>query len=218
MARSVGNWGSLWLNLLALAACGSGLVAILELPLPPMLATAGHKQFLTNISLACSLASFAVAIAAHLARSDQLFEASQVVHITATVLECLVSLVYWPLRLLFRDLILPPDASIPMRVDLAVHMAPALFLLADYFLFLPSWKLPRRAVYGLISALTVVYWFWLAYLIDGSSVYPYPFLNIPTQWRILVFASVANIAFGVYLLIQQAHFRVLPPLQGKQAK
>ena len=58
-----------------------------------------------------------------------------------------ISLVYWPLVILFPQLILPrawdsansaeipPLVRIPLWIDLALHATPALSILVDFFLF-----------------------------------------------------------------------------------
>ena len=58
-----------------------------------------------------------------------------------------ISLIYWPLVILFPQLILLPAPNsanptekpilfhIPLRIDLALHATPALSILADFFFF-----------------------------------------------------------------------------------
>lgn len=91
---------SLCVNLLLLAVVGQGLYRCSQIQLPPSLASAGHRQFLTNISAAVTLVNSLSNVFDFVVQSavSRLWARHFTLPI-ALVLESVVASVYWPLRL-----------------------------------------------------------------------------------------------------------------------
>jgi hypothetical protein len=94
-----------------------------------------------------------------------------------------ISLIYWPLMILFPQLILPPAAAdvpqtpvsgrsatipplvrIPLSVDLALHATPALSILMDFFLF--ESKYQRKDVQVGAPITTAVFALWYSFWVE----------------------------------------------------
>lgn len=207
--RAAGNPYSLVLNAVALVICYRGLKTVTNYELPLVLASAGHKQFLTILSLFVSIATFALSVLSHLTKSQKLFTLKNDVHAIATTLETIVSGVYWPLKLFFIKMILDREKIAPLSVDLAIHLVPTVTLLVDFYCFMPNWKVNDGAAMSIVALLTVAYWQWLNYVMDETSVFPYPFLNVSFKARLLIFDVIGSVAFGNFLLQKWIYKKVI---------
>lgn len=206
MARTAGNRAALFVSTLSLLIASKALTLILELQLPPSLAKAGHWQFLTNLSLMISIMVFLVGTLAHLTHSTTLFTYKNYLHAMGLALETVVAGVYWPLRLFFIPLILPNlEARIPISLDLAIHLLPVISLSIDYYFFMPQWPISSKQAYPLFIVLTLGYWGLLHCLMDDTSVFPYPFLQVPDGTRAFIFALVLHIGFVSFTAQRKIH-------------
>ncbi|OBA19590.1 hypothetical protein METBIDRAFT_45678 [Metschnikowia bicuspidata var. bicuspidata NRRL YB-4993] len=211
MARTAGDFRAIGLNL---AAVASGIYAVhyisTYVELPPHLAGAGHWQFLTNISLLLSQIVFALGGVAHFFKLDSLFRLKNNLHPIALAVECIVTGIYWPLRIMFiHILVKDPNAKfIPLSVDLCLHLVPVLGLAIDYFFFMPKWTVLPRFSLGACVVLAGLYWWWLKIIIDfeNGGEYPYMFLNVPDELtRVLIFGVVALLAFALFMTLRLMH-------------
>lgn len=182
-----------------------GLKSIFALPLPDELRAAGHSQFLTNLSLMVTLL--------HLSASLVLGRPNNYLFLVSLILETIVASIYWVLKIVAANLILPEDAFIPLRIDLTIHLFPIVWLLMDLLLNQTQPIRVRKPVAaGLCFVLTLAYYIHLKLLIKPPAVYPYPFLNISPAATNAIFAAVGLVAFGIYLLYAQVH---APPAKHK---
>lgn len=210
---------SLVLNGLSIVVGSWGLSHITRLVLPASLAGASHKQFLTNISVVATLISNACNISNYFVQrctgSSSLsavsnFVSRDVVLPIALVLETVVPLVYWPLRLFAMHLIMQeiPDGTspIPVPVDVSVHLLPFVFLFSDHFLSGTGrkFKISNGQAWFLVTFLGLTYYKWLEFLIDPSTgaKYPYPFLDAPEPYKTVIFVCVSSVAWLFYILYQ----------------
>ncbi|CDK27110.1 unnamed protein product [Kuraishia capsulata CBS 1993] len=207
--RSLDNPYAFLLQCVNLLVGSRAMLAISTIRLPPGLAKAGHWVFLTNLSLFITVAYNVLTIVTYASRSTKLFELHRYLHLIATVLELTVSTVYWPLRLWFLHLIAAKGVGIPMSLDLSIHAMPALTLLLDFYLFLPNWNISKRNALALVTTLAYSYWFWLYIKMDETSIYPYPFLNVSTGKRAVIFVVVALVAFTHFLIHRLIHSRLV---------
>lgn len=209
--RSMRSKASLCVNLLALVVVGQGLYRCVQIPLPPSLAGAGHRQFLTNLSAGATLVNSVSNVVDYFAQSrvSRLWAR----HFTlplALVLESVVASVYWPLRLFAVGLIMhqPPEPGrvpFPMSVDLSIHLAPVMLLLVDHYLTGRGerFRAPYRIAWVVVLALGYGYKCWLEWLLDETAAYPYPFLNVPEPRRTIVFCAVTSFSMVYYVLYQR---------------
>lgn len=211
---------SLVINGLSVIVGSWGLSNITRLVLPASLAGASHKQFLTNISVVATLISNVCNIfnyfvqrcgqSSALAGFSNFFSRDVALPV-ALVLETVVPLVYWPLRLFAMHLIMqevPDGASpIPVPVDVSVHLLPFVFLFSDHFLSGTGrkFKISNGQAWFLVTFLGLSYYKWLEYLIDPSTgqKYPYPFLDAPEPYKSVIFVCVSSVAWCFYVLYQK---------------
>lgn len=148
-----------------------------------------------------------------------------------------ISSIYWSLLLFSPSLILPaatPTASnhtpalfrIPLSLDLALHAAPALFLLAHFYLLEP--KFDRRSISRLSVLVSTIFAVWysawvencaayngtckslLAYrnyvMVQSSFLVPYPFLQVPFSRRIAIYLTATAFANACLRVLNVLHY------------
>lgn len=219
---------SLIINVISLCTASWGLYKATRIILPANLSNAGHKQFLTNISVVATIVSNIASIHNYFIQRTTHDDCShanpcrrkvranfisrQIILPVALVLETIVPVVYWPLRLFFINLILQgvKDSSrspIPIPVDLAIHFFPFVALFSDHYLSGSDGKfiLPNKIAWVIVTVLGFTYNRWLDFLIDTSSgaSNPYPFLDIREPIRSVIFVFVTTLGWGFYVLYQR---------------
>lgn len=211
MSRTVGNP---WVVALDLTAIATGVYAVYYIlsyvQLPPHLVGAGHWQFLTNISLLLSQVVFVLGAVAHFLESDVLFRIKNNLHPIALAVECIVTGIYWPLRIMFIHILVkdPKAKFVPMSVDICLHLCPVVGLAIDYFFFMPKWTLLPSFSFGVCAVFSALYWWWLKVIIDfeNGGEYPYMFLNVPDELtRVLIFGIVTLLAFVLFMVLRALH-------------
>jgi hypothetical protein len=207
------------LNSFALALATWGLVGIFQRDLPEQLAQAGHWQFLTNLSLIVTITAIVSNYLVMLSDSNGLSKLNIVLNASALVLETLVALIYWVLKLFFIKLIVPHNVPvenfIPLPLDLTIHLFPVTYLSNDYYLNrTDSFRLPLLFVIAIVSSLTTAYWYILEALIEPPAHYPYPFLNVETEERAKIFVVVAILGLVFYQVYEYVHSLVRKRIEG----
>lgn len=230
---------SLIFNVASLIICSRGLYKCTRLILPAGLKDAGHKQFLTNISVVATLISNVFNILNWFVQRSKCAKKSEdksccygstlnyisrhFVLPVALVLESIVPLVYWPLRLFAQDLIMqdiPKDAPHPLSVstDISIHLFPFIFLFSDHYLSGSGSKfqMSNTKAWCLVATLGIAYFQYLAMLIDPAKgqTYPYPFLNVEEPFKSVIFVVVSTVAWVFYVIYQ----KFPPGSEGKKLK
>ncbi|CAH00506.1 uncharacterized protein KLLA0_D07788g [Kluyveromyces lactis] len=190
-----------------------GLIQCTQIKLPSNLATAGHKQFLTNISAVVTIVNGALNTVNQLLgnKGTLHFWSREFTFPIATCLETIVCVIYWPLRIFFIPLIMHgvQDSSrspLPMHVDIAIHLLPIIYLCLDYFFLkeapfqIAGWK-----VFLSLPLLGLTYRIYLDSIIGPSGSYPYPFLDVPEPYKSVIFVTVSLSSGGLYILYQKFH-------------
>ncbi|CCD26537.1 uncharacterized protein NDAI_0H03640 [Naumovozyma dairenensis CBS 421] len=213
---------SLFFNLVCFVISSWGLRWATTITLPPSLRQAGHKQFLTNISVIVTLFSNITNIAdffiQRYAKCPTLRNRSHriskhTILPVALVMESIVPAVYWPLRLFAMKLIMqgiPENNSpspIPLSVDCAIHLVPFVFLFADHYLSGSGEKfvISNKKAWVIVTLLGLSYYRFLGLLINterGQS-YPYPFLDVDEPYKSIIFVAVTSITWLFYVLYQK---------------
>lgn len=227
---------SLLLNVCSLLICSRGLYKCTQLILPSQLIEAGHKQFLTNISVGVTLMSNVMNIinwfvqrSKCATKNDKRCNAKCISFVSrhlilpiALILESIVPLVYWPLRLFAQNLIMqdvPRDAPnpLPLSTDVSIHLFPFVFLFADHYLsgYGQKFAISNSKAWLIVTALGMSYYKYLAILIDTTTgqMYPYPFLDVDEPYKSIIFVIVSTIAWLFYILYQR-----FPPCSEKIPK
>lgn len=134
-------------------------------------------------SLAASWLTFACALAFDLVPLQLLSRAKTTLAVLVVPIEGLVSVLYWSLMLVDPALLNPATAPgeepfrIPLKLDIALHALPALFLWTDFLAFSPPF--PQQARPAVIATTaTAAYCAWMEYCAQGNGgTYPYPMLS-----------------------------------------
>lgn len=153
---------------------------------------------------------FTLGVFAHALRSSHFFKIKNALHQIALVLEIVVTLVYWPLRLVYINLLVsdPSRKFIPMLVDTCFHLVPGVALVIDFFCFMPRFTVNNRDAFSVCMLLTLMYWAWLKKLIDveNGGQYPYQFLNVEDELtRVIIFVIVGSTGYGAFLLLHRLY-------------
>lgn len=155
-----------------------------------------HFQFLTIVGLSLSTACFACGIVADITNSFHFFTLKNYLALVAAPIEILISILYWGLRAIDDNLVVPPDMPFPPPLyDLGFHLVPAIVLILDNLLLSPPWpSLPTnpQAPFIMLVSSTVIafaYWYWIELCYSHNGFYPYPIFGIlTTVQRVGLFA------------------------------
>jgi hypothetical protein len=208
--------GSKFIQFLSVAFIISSITAfqtLHSLVLPENLAQAGHYQFLTNIALCVSTVYFTINLIYHAFKLKFLYVVKEYISAVSVSLNFVVSSVYWSLKIFVPELIISKEDTFPFSLDIKIHLIPLLFTSIDYFIFMDRWEVPYLSGYAIVATLAGTYWFWLEYLITENAAYPYPFLNVEKNLRIIIFIIISLVAFGAFCLGKLIHPDFVPELQ-----
>lgn len=194
-----------------------GLYRCTSIILPPKLMQAGHKQFLTNISLfICIIQEITTFISCswYKGKNEKAkFLAEEILLPISLVLESVVTSVYWPLRIFFTHLIFQKNPNyahksrneyLPLHIDMCLHLFPFIGMLVNFYYF----KKDKFVIKNNTVVLSVCYVFglayilWLKFLIPEGGKYPYPFLDIGEPYKTLIMLAVTNIGFAFLKVFQ----------------
>ncbi|KAL5379062.1 hypothetical protein DPSP01_008697 [Paraphaeosphaeria sporulosa] len=165
--------------------------------------------YLTVLGLSISTTCFTIGLLADMTSSQQLFTLKNYLALVAAPIEIIISMLYWGLRAIDRELVIPPDLPTPpVMADLGFHLFPTLLLSLDALFLSPPWPTspinPRASTLSLMisTAIAFLYWFWIELCHSRNGFYPYPiFALLNTTQRIGLFAlsGVAMWAAGAGL-------------------
>ena len=155
-----------------------------------------HFQYLTIIGLSLATLTFSLGLIADISLSSRLFAAKNALSMTSAPMEVLVSLLYWGLRVVDPQLVVPKGLELPLPTDLSFHLAPSFLLLVDLLFFSPPWTITVLPSLLLSTAIALAYWFWIELCFSYNGFYPYPLFALldNTQRMGLFGASAALMA------------------------
>ncbi|KAH9827370.1 UPF0641 membrane protein [Teratosphaeria destructans] len=170
-----------------------------------------HLQYLTIIGLSLAALTFAVGLLADLTLSRRLFALKNTLSVASAPMECLISLLYWGLRVV-RDVwhdgettglsspaqidtkLVLPDWAPPIGLlpDLSFHAVPAISLVTDLLFFSPPYTIAFLPALGLSGLIAFGYWLWIEQCYQANKFYPYPiFTMLTTLQRVGLFTFSA---------------------------
>jgi hypothetical protein len=76
-------------------------------------------------------------------------------------LEVLISVLYWSISAIDRELVVPPEIHIAPIADVGFHAVPSILLTIDLLFLSPPWTIAALPAMGLSSAIAVGYWAWV---------------------------------------------------------
>lgn len=90
-------------------------------------------------------------------------------------MEGLISLLYWPMMLYNRELLMSHEMVLPLSIDASLHLWPAVLLWLDFLVFDADFQRSRMHVIT-IYCFTLFYLCWTTYCFSHNGFWPYPFL------------------------------------------
>jgi len=182
----------------------------------------GHFQFLTIQGLFVAGFTMALSLVLDFAPAITIIKRlKRTVFMIALPLAVVITTIYWSLLLLCPSLILQKDepkpsssseastlSRIPLEMDLALHAAPAITLLLDFYLFERRYSTKQAIFGGLLVATIAGIWYasWVEYCASYNGVFPYPFLTFnPFNIRAVIYGSAMSFAYVCFLGLNAAH-------------
>ncbi|CAD6932650.1 unnamed protein product [Tilletia controversa] len=183
----------------------------------------GHWQFLTNIGLSFTAASFALSILLDFAPHFKPLRAAKLFFATpALPAESLIAALYWTLLSISPDLLIMPSQTedpltgkiiltsirLPIWLDLRLHAFPGVLMLIDYYFFSPAWSENTQAlVVG--GAPTLVYIAWVTVCAHFNGHYPYPLLTeASVLGRLGIYAGSLAVMISLTIFFRATHVSV----------
>ncbi|RDX56594.1 hypothetical protein OH76DRAFT_1468122 [Lentinus brumalis] len=184
----------------------------------------GHFQFLTIQGLCIAWITMVLSIACDIIPSSRVLKSTKRAFLmSALPLAIVISVIYWTLLLLLPHLILMPDPNaseptsssampepqrLPLSTDLALHAAPAISLIIDFYVL--ERKYPESiSHYGsFVLAAIVGTWYacWVEYCASYNGFFPYPFLTQnPFNVRVAIYAGASSFAALAFIAINALH-------------
>lgn len=120
-----------------------------------------HWQYLTILGLAVAHLTFIFGFLADITLSPRLFAIKNTLSLCSAPLEVLISILYWGICAIDRELIVPPEIDIAPWADIGFHAVPSLLLTVDLLLLSPPWTIRRLPAMGLSLGIAVGYWAWV---------------------------------------------------------
>jgi hypothetical protein len=168
-----------------------------------------HFQYLTIIGLTLATTTFILGLLADATLSPRLFAAKNVLSMCSAPMEVLVSLLYWGLRAIDPELVVPKELGLPLGSDLSFHLAPAVLLLLDLLFFSPPWTITVLPSLALSTAIALAYWFWIELCYSYNGFYPYPlFALLDNTQRVGLFGASAALMAINTVVIKWVYARV----------
>ncbi|KIW94518.1 uncharacterized protein Z519_04494 [Cladophialophora bantiana CBS 173.52] len=168
-----------------------------------------HFQYLTIIGLTLATITFILGLLADLTLSPRLFAAKNVSSMCSAPMEVLVSLLYWGLRAIDPELVVPKELQLPLPTDISFHLTPSALLLIDLLLFSPPWTITVLPAILLSTVIAFLYWFWIELCYSYNGFYPYPlFAMLDQTQRVGLFGASAVVMAGNTVVLKWVHWNV----------
>ncbi|CAE6437121.1 hypothetical protein ACGC1H_004444 [Rhizoctonia solani] len=189
--------------------------------------TGGHWQFLTILGLAAAWVTMALSLLGDLfPYSQSISGIKRSLLMISLPVSIIVSGIYWTLMLGFPHLILPPVETssepaepssapevpqfyrIPLKMDLALHLAPSVSLIFDFFVLERKYTTRQlRTQAPLLATLAgISYATWAEYCASKNGAFPYPFLTIsPFYIRVVIYGVTTLLAYLSLLGLNYVH-------------
>ncbi|KAF7196042.1 hypothetical protein HII31_02668 [Pseudocercospora fuligena] len=191
--QSPSRGASALLHVLGLASYAYSFAYLVLNPNPANYSYGWHMQYLTIIGLSLATATFVFGLLADLTLSHRLFQIKNALSVSSAPLECLISVLYWGLRMIDPKLVLPDWAPrIAWSADISFHAVPSIALVIDLLFFSPPWTIAFLPALGISLSIAFGYWFWIERCYSFNQFYPYPiFEMLDTTQRVGLFAFSA---------------------------
>ncbi|KAI8638261.1 FAR-17a/AIG1-like protein-domain-containing protein [Parasitella parasitica] len=177
----------------------------------PMPGYGGHFQFLTIVGLLVATLSSIVRIINLLTGTLRLvYEALTAI---ATPVEGLISVLYWPIVLYDKKMLVPDDTifDLPIALDVCLHLIPTIVCWVDFMVFNTGFKKSPIHILA-IYAFAMLYFVWVNICHDRNGYWPYPLLDLfqGDIQRGAFFLCCGWVCSLLYKIIAKGHSMVHP--------
>lgn len=168
-----------------------------------------HFQYLTIIGLSLATITFSLGLIADFTLSRHLFLMKNILSCCSAPMETLISTLYWGLRAIDPELVVPKELELPIQTDLSFHLIPTLMLLVDLLLLSPPWTISTLPALVLSTSIAFAYWFWIELCYSKNGFYPYPlFVILDTTQRAGLFLGSAIVMTLSTVILKWLYGRV----------
>lgn len=151
-----------------------------------------HFQYLTIIGLSLATITFILGLLADITLNRQLFLFKNILSCCSAPMETLITTLYWGLRAIDPELVVPKELELPLPPDLSFHLIPTAMLLIDLLFLSPPWAISALPALCLSLGIAFTYWFWIELCYTRNGFYPYPlFALMDTKQRVGLFVGSA---------------------------
>ena len=157
------------IHLAGIASFSASFTYLRLFPSPFSTSFGGEFQFLTIIGLALAQTTFVIGLVSDLTLDARLFAIKNVLSVCSAPLEVLVSIIYWSLCAIDRELVVPPGHELPLLPDLGFHAMPAIMLALDLLLLSPPWTIKGYGAMIISLSLAFLYWGWVEYCFSHNN-------------------------------------------------
>jgi hypothetical protein len=120
-----------------------------------------HYQYLTILGLSVAFGTFVFGLLADITLSPTLFLVKNTLSLCSAPLEVLISILYWGISAIDKELLIPPEIEISTYADVSFHAMPAILLTIDLLFLSPPWTIRALPAMALSSMIAVGYWAWV---------------------------------------------------------
>ena len=153
-----------------------------------------HFQFLTIIGLTLATLTFLFGLLADLTLWRPFFRIKNALSVCSAPMEVLISVLYFGIRLINPQLVVPKGLELPLADDLGFHAAPSIALVLDLLLLSPPWTITALPSFGLSFAIAIGYWAWIERCYERNGFYPYPIFElVGFEGRVALFVGSAAV-------------------------
>lgn len=129
-----------------------------------------HWQYLTIIGLLLATLTFAVGLIADITLSPRLFAIKNSLSLCSAPLEVLISILYWSLVTIDRELVIPKEIQLNIWADIGFHAMPSILLSWDLLALSPPWTIESLPAMGLSTFLAFSYWGWVEHCFSHNGL------------------------------------------------
>jgi hypothetical protein len=168
--RSPSRTVSLIVHILGLASFSGSFWYLANFPTIINDSYGWHFQFLTIIGLSIATLTFIFGLLADLTLSPRLFAVKNTFSLLSAPLEALISILYWGICAIDRELVVPPEIHLDWRADVGFHAMPAILLVTDLLLLSPPWTIRALPATVVSAVLAFSYWGWVEHCFSHNGL------------------------------------------------
>lgn len=120
-----------------------------------------HWQYLTIIGLLLATLTFSLGLLADITLSPRLFAIKNTLSLCSAPLEVVVSILYWSIVAIDRELLIPKEILVNRWVNIGFHAMPSILLSWDLLALSPPWTINNLPAMSLSFLLAISYWGWV---------------------------------------------------------